>query len=57
MLTVYESSSAAGKELNVTGYGRLFHIKYHAGGAGSPFEHALTFDSEFESGNLLPGST
>ena len=52
MHTVYESGSAAGKGLMSRA---VTPIPYQVpvGGVGASFEHSLTFDSEFESGNLL----
>lgn len=52
MNTVYESGSAAGKGL-MSRVATPIPYQVPTGGVGPPFEHSLTFDSEFESGNLL----
>ena len=52
----YESESAAGRGLQSrcpTPVPYVLLSDAEGGGLGEPFEHSLTFDSEFESGNLL----
>ena len=51
MHVVYESSSAAGKGLH-SRLGNVMPYDVAPDGIGEPFEHSVTFDSEFESGNL-----
>ena len=52
MSIAYEGASAAGAELQSR---CPVPLPYNVDkdGVGAPFEHSLTFDSEFESGNLL----
>jgi hypothetical protein len=52
MHVVYESNSAAGKGL-MSRAATPVPYQVPAGGTGPSFEHTLTFDSEFESGNIL----
>lgn len=51
MQLVYESGSAAGKNL-ASRSPTPCPYSVPPGGVGDPFDHSLTFDSEFESGNL-----
>lgn len=48
----YEGQSAAGKGV-MSRCATPVPYTVPQGGCGQPFEHSLTFDSEFESGNLL----
>jgi cytosolic carboxypeptidase protein 2/3 len=52
MHIVYEGGSAAGKEIQSR---CTTPVPYNVpiNGSGPPFEHSLSFDSEFESGNML----
>lgn len=52
MHVVYESETAAGKNV-VSKCANMMPYEVDFNGLGEPFEHSLTFDSEFESGNLL----
>jgi len=52
MHVVYEAGSAAGKGL-MSRCATPVPYNVPVNGCGKPFEHSLTFDSEFESGNLL----
>lgn len=47
----YDSNRAGGRNL-VSKFPTPLPYAVPAGGVGLPFEHSLTFDSEFESGNL-----
>jgi len=49
---VYEGGSAAGRNIASRCATPVPYL-VPQGGCGAPFEHSLTFDSEFESGNLL----
>lgn len=52
MHLVYECQSAAGRDVP-SRVATPVPYEVPANGLGAPFEHSLTFDSEFESGNLL----
>ena len=52
MHIVYESQSAAGKGV-MSRCSTPIPYNVPATGQGAPFEHSLTFDSDFDSGNLL----
>ena len=52
MHLTYESGSAAGKGVQSRAYTPVPYV-VPPEGCGEPFGHSLTFDSEFESGNLL----
>ena len=52
MHLTYESASAAGRGVQSRAYTPVPYL-VPPEGCGEPFGHSLTFDSEFESGNLL----